>query len=66
MKKIICILFSLTVLVTSVFADKSRFYENGKVIDTMYVDSEDGLRVRINLRSNQIEFVDLLIGFLSK
>lgn len=56
MKKIICILFSLTVLVTSVFADKSRFYENGKVIDTLYVDSEDGLRVRDkpSLKSNRI------------
>ena len=46
MKKSICILFSLTVLVVSTFADKTFFYENGKVIDTMYVDSEDGLRVR--------------------
>ncbi|MBR4789284.1 MAG: SH3 domain-containing protein [Treponema sp.] len=46
MKKIICILFSFTVLLTSAFADKSRFYKNGKVIDTMYVDAEDGLRVR--------------------
>ena len=28
------------------FADKSRFYKNGKVIDTMFVDATDGLRVR--------------------
>lgn len=56
MKKAICILFCLTVLVTSTFADKSRFYENGKVIDTMYVDSKEGLRVRDypSLKSNRI------------
>ncbi|MBQ0004063.1 MAG: SH3 domain-containing protein [Treponema sp.] len=56
MKKLICILFSLTVLITSTFADKSRFYENGKVIDTMYVDSVDGLRVRDkpSLKSNRL------------
>ena len=56
MKKLICILFSLTILITSTFADKSRFYENGKVIDTMYVDSKDGLRVRDypSLKSNKI------------
>ena len=28
------------------FAEKSRFYENGKRLDTMYVDSKEGLRVR--------------------
>ena len=56
MKKIVCILFSLTVLVASIFADKSRFYENGKVIDTMYVNSEDGLKVRDypSLKSNRL------------
>ncbi len=56
MKKSICILFSLTVLVVSTFADKSRFYQNGKVIDRMYVDSEDGLRVRDNpsLKSSRL------------
>lgn len=56
MKKLICILFSFTVLLTSIFADKSRFYENGKVIDTMYVDSEDGLKVRDypSLKSNRL------------
>ena len=56
MKKAICILFCLTVLITSTFADKSRFYENGKVIDTMYVDSKEGLRVRDypSLKSNRI------------
>lgn len=46
MKKIFLI-FVATVMLSSVaWADKSRFYEGGKVIDTMYVDSEDGLRVR--------------------
>ena len=56
LKKIICILFSFTVLIASLFADKSRFYENGKVIDTVYVDSEDGLKVRDypSLKSNRI------------
>ena len=56
MKKLICILFSLTVLVASSFADKNRFYENGKVVDTMYVDSAEGLRVRDNpsLKSNRL------------
>ena len=41
------LLFAAAVVLSSVaFADKSRFYEGGKVIDTMYVDSEDGLRAR--------------------
>ena len=56
MRKIICVLFSFTVLALSVFADKSRFYQDGKVIDTMYVDSADGLRVRDrpSLKSNRL------------
>lgn len=56
MKKVICILFSFVILFTSVFADKSRFYEKGKVIDTMYVNSEEGLRVRDypSLKSNRL------------
>ena len=56
MKKVICILFSLSVLFVSAFADKNRFYEDGKVIDTMYVDSEDGLKVRDypSLKSNRL------------
>ncbi|MCR5386854.1 MAG: SH3 domain-containing protein [Treponema sp.] len=56
MKKIFFILFSLTVLVASTFADKSRFYKNEKVIDTMYVSAEDGLRVRDkpSLKSNRL------------
>ncbi|ERK03265.1 hypothetical protein HMPREF0860_2473 [Treponema socranskii subsp. socranskii VPI DR56BR1116 = ATCC 35536] len=35
MKKIFCILFLFSAIVSSIFADKNRFYENGKVIDTM-------------------------------
>ncbi|WP_191017120.1 hypothetical protein, partial [Treponema zioleckii] len=56
MKKLICILFSFTILAASSFADKSLFYENEKVIDTMYVDSEEGLRVRDypSLKSNRL------------
>lgn len=56
MRKIFCILFTFTVLALSVFADKSRFYKDGKVIDTMYVDSVDGLRVRDkpSLKSNRL------------
>ncbi len=56
MKKVICILFSFLILLTSVFADKSSFYENGKAIDTLYVDSEDGLKVRDcpSLKSNRL------------
>ena len=44
-KKSIIVLLAL-MLAGIAFADKSRFYENGKVIDTMYVDSAEGLRVR--------------------
>lgn len=56
MKKLICILFTFIVLISFSFADKSRFYENGKVIDTMYVDSKDGLKVRDkpSLKSNRL------------
>ncbi|MBP5451084.1 MAG: SH3 domain-containing protein [Treponema sp.] len=57
MKKLISILAIIFSLCTSLaFADKSRFYEDGKVIDTMYVDSPEGLRVRSapSLKSNRI------------
>ncbi|MCR5063414.1 MAG: SH3 domain-containing protein [Treponema sp.] len=57
MKKLILIITMIFTLGTSLsFADKARFYENGKVIDTMYVDSPEGLRVRDNpsLKSNRI------------
>ena len=33
MKKIFCILFLFSAIASSIFADKNRFYENGKVID---------------------------------
>ncbi|MCR5081050.1 MAG: SH3 domain-containing protein [Treponema sp.] len=48
--------FVLLFALTAAFADKSRFYENGKVIDTMYVDSAEGLRVRDkpSLKSNRL------------
>lgn len=56
MKKIVCVLFFLIFLVFSTFADKSCFYENGKIIDTMYINSEEGLRVRDypSLKSNRL------------
>ena len=46
MKKLILIFTLIFVAGISAFADKSRFYENGNVLDTMYVDSPEGLRVR--------------------
>lgn len=48
--------FILLFALTAAFADKSRFYQNGKVIDTMYVDSAEGLRVRDkpSLKSNRL------------
>ena len=56
MKKVFMIVTMVFALCVSAFADKSRFYENGKVIDTMYVDSPEGLRVRSapSLKSNRI------------
>ncbi|MBR0098849.1 MAG: SH3 domain-containing protein [Treponema sp.] len=56
MKKLISILFTFTSLALSVFADKARFYQAGKVINTMYVDSAEGLRVRDkpSLKSNRL------------
>ncbi len=55
-EKNICTLFLLSLLVTSLFADKSRFYENKKLVDIMYVDSVDGLKVRDcpSLKSNRL------------
>ncbi|MCR5289992.1 MAG: SH3 domain-containing protein [Treponema sp.] len=55
MKKLLAIL-TILFAVSTAFADMSRFYENGKVIDTMYVDSHEGLRVRDkpSLQSNRI------------
>ncbi|WP_191014192.1 SH3 domain-containing protein [Treponema zioleckii] len=56
MKKIFLILSAAVVLSSLAFADTSRFYEGGKVIDTMYVDSQEGLRVRDkpSLKSNRL------------
>ena len=56
MKKLFLIFTLIFVTGISAFADKSWFYENGKVIDTMYVDSLEGLRVRDkpSLKSNRI------------
>ena len=57
MKKLILIFTMIFMAgVSLAFADKSRFYENGSVIDTMYVDSPEGLRVRDkpSLKSNRI------------
>ena len=57
MKKLILIFTMIfTIGVSLAFADKSRFYENGSVIDTMYVDSPEGLRVRDkpSLKSNRL------------
>jgi len=56
MKKVFIILLFAICALTSVFADSSRFYRNGEVIDTMYVNSPEGLRVRDNpiLSANRI------------
>ncbi len=60
MKKLICAfiasVISFTVFVAPVFADTSRFYDNGKVLDTMFVDSDVGLKVRDapSLTSNRL------------
>lgn len=56
MKKNFCALLILFCVFMSAFADKSLFFENGKVIDTMYVNSKEGLKVRDkpSLKSNRI------------
>ena len=56
MKKKIFALLIITFLAAVAFADKSSFYENAKVLDTMYVNSQDGLRVRDlpSLNSNRL------------
>ncbi|MGF7110517.1 hypothetical protein J2Z29_003099, partial [Treponema pedis] len=46
MKKTFLTFLVSILTITSVFADRNNFYENGKVIDIMYVNSEDGLKVR--------------------
>lgn len=56
MKKVFMIVTMVFALCVSAFADKSRFYENGKVIDTMYVGAGAGLRVRDkpSLKANKV------------
>lgn len=56
MRKLISLFFVFIVSIISTFADTSKFYKNNKVIDIMYVNSEDGLRVRDypSLESNRI------------
>ena len=56
MKKIFLTLLVSILTITSVFADRNNFYENGTVIDTMYVNSEEGLKVRgyPSLKSNRL------------
>lgn len=63
MKKLTCILFGFTVFIASMFADKSRFYEGGKVIATIYVNSEDGLKVQ---DYPSLKSADSRTGFPSK
>jgi len=46
MKQFFLTLLVSILIITSVFADKNNFYENGKMIDTMYVNSKEGLKVR--------------------
>lgn len=46
MKKIIITALLLVTALSFVAAERSRFFENGKVIDSMYVDSPEGLRIR--------------------
>ena len=62
MKKLFCILFAATLLMAAVFADKSKFYENGKVIGTMYVEPPEGLRVRSQPAFLQKNLQRFLIG----
>lgn len=56
MKKLFSLFIIFTVSISSIFADISRFYKNGKVLDTMYINSEEGLRVRDypSLKSNRL------------
>ena len=57
MKKLILIFALIFAAGASLaFADKTKFYEDGKVRDTMYIDSPEGLRVRDkpSLKSNKI------------
>lgn len=47
MKKKNCTAFSFIFLITSIFADKSRYYNKEEyIVDIMYVNSTEGLRIR--------------------
>ena len=57
MKKVILFFMMIFTLCTTLtFADKSRFSESDTVIDTMFIDSPEGLRVRDkpSLKSNRL------------
>lgn len=56
MKKLFTFFTFFLLILSFSFAEKARFYKDGKVIDIMYVDSEDGLRVRDkpSLKSNRL------------
>lgn len=56
MKKMILLFSALIFSAGLVFADTTRFYKDEKIIDTMYVDASDGLRVRDkpSLKSNRL------------
>ncbi len=56
MKKLFTFFTFFLLILSFSFAEKERFYREGKVIDIMYVDSEDGLKVRDkpSLKSNRL------------
>ena len=56
MKKKFTISAIVFLVITTVFANSSRFYKEGKVIDTMYINSQEGLRVRENpsIKANKL------------
>ena len=56
MKKLFTFFAFFLLIISFSFSEKERFYREGKVIDIMYVDSEDGLKVRDapSLKSNRI------------
>lgn len=56
MKKLFTFFAFFLLILSFSFSEKERFYREGKVIDIMYVDSEDGLKVRDapSLKSNRI------------
>ncbi len=56
MKKLFTFFAFFLLILSFSFSEKERFYREGKLIDIMYVDSEDGLKVRDapSLKSNRI------------